>query len=321
MDKLARVGARPAVRRRIGDSRAPFARARRLGALVCAVFPVAVVALAAPPTAPAGSAEEPKRAPDARPGSARAGAGAPARRPRARPAAGLWSLYPAGAARLETSRPRRSTRALPARPARPQSPDTRARPQDAAVSAKQPAAPGVEERPWLLGAGVGIGLGFGLLVLLLLLLAGLRTRPVARSPARRPDPSPRRDRGRPTAPSPSAAARPAAPPARAPAPPKPPPATPPRSAPPRAQPREAAPPSDATPASANGDGRAATHLVLFPAPSGYGLVQHDGEAPTPGTVLDGDELSVDGRFVVTRVGPSPLPLDPRRCAYLERSDA
>jgi hypothetical protein len=38
-------------------------------------------------------------------------------------------------------------------------------------------------------------------------------------------------------------------------------------------------------------------------------------------VLDGDELSVDGRFVVTRVGPSPLPLDPRRCAYLERSDA
>ena len=32
-----------------------------------------------------------------------------------------------------------------------------------------------------------------------------------------------------------------------------------------------------------------------------------------GTVLDEEE----GRMVVTRIGPSPLPGDDRRCAYLQ----
>lgn len=54
----------------------------------------------------------------------------------------------------------------------------------------------------------------------------------------------------------------------------------------------------------------ATHLLLFPTTDGYVLAERSGEAPGAGT-------AVDGRFAVTRVGPSPLPLDRRRCAYLE----
>lgn len=54
----------------------------------------------------------------------------------------------------------------------------------------------------------------------------------------------------------------------------------------------------------------ATHLLLFPTSDGYVLAERSGEAPGAGA-------AVDGRFAVTRVGPSPLPLDRRRCAYLE----
>jgi hypothetical protein len=49
--------------------------------------------------------------------------------------------------------------------------------------------------------------------------------------------------------------------------------------------------------------------------SGYTLRELNGFVPVVGElvpVLDGD-----GQFVVTRIGRSPLPSDPRRCAYLE----
>lgn len=55
------------------------------------------------------------------------------------------------------------------------------------------------------------------------------------------------------------------------------------------------------------------HLLFVSKPTGYELRERDGELPAVGTVLDEE----DGRMVVTRVGPSPLPGDERRCAYLQ----
>jgi hypothetical protein len=55
------------------------------------------------------------------------------------------------------------------------------------------------------------------------------------------------------------------------------------------------------------------YLLFIWKATGYELRERDGELPTVGTVLDED----DGRMMVTRVGPSPLPGDDRRCAYLQ----
>ena len=53
-------------------------------------------------------------------------------------------------------------------------------------------------------------------------------------------------------------------------------------------------------------------LLFVPSPQGYRLEERDGRAP------ERDErVEVDGAaFVVSRVGASPLPRDPRPCAYL-----
>jgi hypothetical protein len=56
-----------------------------------------------------------------------------------------------------------------------------------------------------------------------------------------------------------------------------------------------------------------TFLLFVWKPTGYELRERDGELPALGTVLDEE----DGRMVVTRIGPSPLPGDARRCAYLQ----
>jgi len=57
-----------------------------------------------------------------------------------------------------------------------------------------------------------------------------------------------------------------------------------------------------------------SHLILLPSPQGYALYGAEGPAPPPRTVLG----SADGvRYVVMRVGPSPLPGRSERCAYLE----
>jgi hypothetical protein len=54
--------------------------------------------------------------------------------------------------------------------------------------------------------------------------------------------------------------------------------------------------------------------VLFVwAPSGWTLQERDGDAPPVGaTVEDGERM-----LRVSKVGPSPLPGDRRRCAYTQ----
>jgi hypothetical protein len=55
------------------------------------------------------------------------------------------------------------------------------------------------------------------------------------------------------------------------------------------------------------------YLLFIGKPTGYELRERDGEFPAVGSVVDEE----DGRMLVTRVGPSPLPGDDRRCAYLQ----
>jgi len=54
------------------------------------------------------------------------------------------------------------------------------------------------------------------------------------------------------------------------------------------------------------------HLLFVWKPSGYELVEQDGDAPTLGSAveLDGQQLRV------IKLAPSPLPGDKRTCAYL-----
>ena len=57
-----------------------------------------------------------------------------------------------------------------------------------------------------------------------------------------------------------------------------------------------------------------SHLLFVPSPQGYRLQEQESALPQ-----QGDEVELDGgRFVVNRVGPSPFPMDARRCAYLVR---
>jgi len=56
------------------------------------------------------------------------------------------------------------------------------------------------------------------------------------------------------------------------------------------------------------------HLLFVWKPSGYELVEQQGDAPAVGA-----EVELDGSTLrVTKVGPSPLPGDRRSCAYLVR---
>ena len=61
----------------------------------------------------------------------------------------------------------------------------------------------------------------------------------------------------------------------------------------------------------DGDG-AQQYLLFVWKPSGYELVEQEGDPPAVGTDVD-----LDGeRLHVTKVAPSPLPGDKRQCAYL-----
>jgi hypothetical protein len=55
------------------------------------------------------------------------------------------------------------------------------------------------------------------------------------------------------------------------------------------------------------------YLVFLGRPSGYELVERDGDPPQVGDVIDGDGSQV----TVTKVVGSPLPGDSRRCAYVQ----
>jgi hypothetical protein len=62
------------------------------------------------------------------------------------------------------------------------------------------------------------------------------------------------------------------------------------------------------------------HVLFVPTDDGYTITSVAGEAPAVGTELSDAESGVDD-LVVWKVGPSPLPDDKRRCAYLERLPA
>jgi len=55
------------------------------------------------------------------------------------------------------------------------------------------------------------------------------------------------------------------------------------------------------------------YLLFIWKPSGYELREREGELPAVGSEVEED----DGRLVVTKVASSPLPNDPRPCAYLQ----
>ena len=56
------------------------------------------------------------------------------------------------------------------------------------------------------------------------------------------------------------------------------------------------------------------HLVFVSKPSGYELLERDGEPPEPGSEVEVEE---GGRYTVIKLAPSPLPQDDRTCAYLQ----
>ena len=58
--------------------------------------------------------------------------------------------------------------------------------------------------------------------------------------------------------------------------------------------------------------KGAGHLLFVSKSSGYELAEHDGEPPQAGSEVEEAET----RYVVTKVGRSPLPGDERPCAYL-----
>jgi hypothetical protein len=54
------------------------------------------------------------------------------------------------------------------------------------------------------------------------------------------------------------------------------------------------------------------YLVFVWSPAGYMLEERPGEPPHPGSEVEDRER----RFMVTKIGSSPLPGDRRVCAYL-----
>ena len=58
---------------------------------------------------------------------------------------------------------------------------------------------------------------------------------------------------------------------------------------------------------------AGQHLLFVSKPTGYELLEREGDAPEPGAELELDEV----RYTVVKLGPSPLPEDERACAYLQ----
>ncbi len=56
-----------------------------------------------------------------------------------------------------------------------------------------------------------------------------------------------------------------------------------------------------------------TYLLFVWKPSGYELREREGDPPTVGEEVEEEDV----RFTVSKVAPSPLPGDERRCAYLQ----
>jgi len=74
-----------------------------------------------------------------------------------------------------------------------------------------------------------------------------------------------------------------------------------------------------TPEPAQSDQRSAAGHVLFVSTShGYALVELERPPPALGQNIEVPEQP--GSFLVAKLGPSPLPNDPRTCAYLEQTE-
>ena len=58
------------------------------------------------------------------------------------------------------------------------------------------------------------------------------------------------------------------------------------------------------------------HLLFISKPTGYELLEREGEPPAVGSEVELDEGS-GARFTVSKIAPSPLPHDDRPCAYLQ----
>ena len=67
------------------------------------------------------------------------------------------------------------------------------------------------------------------------------------------------------------------------------------------------------------DGGADTHVLFIWHSSGYRLLSRDGAVPEAGAEISLSDHD-GGRYRVSKVGPSPLPGDRRRCAFLEPVD-
>jgi hypothetical protein len=65
------------------------------------------------------------------------------------------------------------------------------------------------------------------------------------------------------------------------------------------------------------DGAPTGHVLFVSGPSSYGLLLREGRAPEVGSEIVLADWA-EGRYRVCKVGPSPLPSDRRRCAFLER---
>jgi len=59
------------------------------------------------------------------------------------------------------------------------------------------------------------------------------------------------------------------------------------------------------------------HLLFVWKPSGWELREREGDPPAVGDEVEEDAV----RMTVTKVAPSPLPGDDRRCAYLQPTAA
>jgi hypothetical protein len=60
------------------------------------------------------------------------------------------------------------------------------------------------------------------------------------------------------------------------------------------------------------------HLLFISTSGGYALAEREGPPPPLGRGIEIPEQAVS--FLVTKLGPSPLPNDPRTCAYLEPTE-
>jgi hypothetical protein len=58
------------------------------------------------------------------------------------------------------------------------------------------------------------------------------------------------------------------------------------------------------------------YLLFISKPSGYELLEREGEPPAVGSEVELDEGG-GPKFVVSKIAASPLPQDDRQCAYLQ----